>query len=98
MERLTLRKGEQPDPVRESCRCEKPRFASARGWIAIISVLALTTSLYMLQVYDRVLASRSIDTLLLLTIIATVAILVFSALESLRLRLLVRIGMRVAER
>jgi len=98
MERLTLRKGEQPDPVREAVRCEKPLFASALGFSAIISVLALTTSLYMLQVYDRVLASRSIDTLLLLTIIATVAILVFSALESLRLRLLVRIGMRVAER
>ena len=98
MERLTLRKGEQLDPVREAVRSEKPLFASAFGFSAMISVLALTTSLYMLQVYDRVLASRSVDTLLLLTIIATAAILVFSALESLRLRLLVRIGMRVAER
>lgn len=98
MERLSFRKGEQLDPVREALRSEKPLFASAFGFSAVISVLALTTSLYMLQVYDRVLASRSVDTLLLLTIIATAAILVFSALESLRLRLLVRIGMRVAEK
>jgi PrtD family type I secretion system ABC transporter len=98
MQRLTLGRSDQLDPVREALRSEKPLFASAFGFSAVISVLALTTSLYMLQVYDRVLASRSVDTLLLLTIIATAAILVFSALESLRLRLLVRIGMRVAER
>ena len=95
---MSLRKRDQVDPVREALRSEKPLFASAFGFSAVISVLALTTSIYMLQVYDRVLASRSTDTLLLLTIIAVGAILVFSALESLRLRLLVRIGMRVAEK
>jgi PrtD family type I secretion system ABC transporter len=50
----------------------------------------------MLEVYDRVLTSRSPATLILLTLIATAAIAVFSALDSLRLRLLVRAGMRVA--
>ena len=98
MQRLSLGKSDQLDPVRDALRSEKPLFASAFGFSAVISILALTTSLYMLQVYDRVLASRSVDTLLLLTIIATAAILVFSALESLRLRLLIRIGMRVAEK
>lgn len=95
---MSLARRDKLDPVREAFRSEKPLFVQAFGFSAVISVLALTTSLYMLQVYDRVLASRSVDTLLLLTIIATAAILVFSALESLRLRLLVRISMRVAER
>ncbi len=44
-----------------------------------------------------VLSSRSEDTLLLLTIISVGAIAVFSALDSLRMRLLTRIGMRVGE-
>jgi ATP-binding cassette, subfamily C, bacterial EexD len=96
LERIIPRRG-QSDPVRAALRTQKPLFASAFAFSAAINVLALTTSIYMLQVYDRVLASRSVDTLLLLTVIATGAILVFSGLESLRLRLLVRIGMRVAE-
>src|ERR1700744_420480 len=90
--------GEQPDPVRAVLSANKPLFASGFGFSAAMSILALTTSFYMLQVYDRVLSSRSVDTLLLLTVIAVVAIGVFGALDSLRLRLLMRIGMRVAER
>ncbi|HEX4301865.1 MAG TPA: ATP-binding cassette domain-containing protein, partial [Rhizomicrobium sp.] len=86
-----------PDPVRAALAANRPLFIAAFGFSAAMSVLALTTSFYMLQVYDRVLTSRSEDTLLLLTIIAVVAIAVFSALDSLRLRLLMRIGMRVAE-
>lgn len=86
-----------PDPVRAAFRSQKAMFASAFGFSAVISVLALTSSIYMLQVYDRVLASRSTETLLLLTIIASVAILILSTLESLRLRLLFRIGMRIAD-
>ena len=89
--------GASPDPVRTVLAANKPLFVSAFGFSAAMSILALTTSFYMLQVYDRVLTSRSEDTLLLLTIIAVVAIAVFSALDSLRLRLLQRIGMRVAE-
>ncbi|MGH6827328.1 MAG: type I secretion system permease/ATPase [Rhizomicrobium sp.] len=92
-----LPRGRGYDAVRAALRTQKPLFASAFGFSAAINVLALTTSIYMLQVYDRVLSSRSVDTLLLLTIIATAGILVFSGLESLRLRLLVRIGMRVGE-
>ncbi|HEY4941832.1 MAG TPA: type I secretion system permease/ATPase [Rhizomicrobium sp.] len=85
------------DPVRAALIVNRPLFIAAFGFSAAMSVLALTTSFYMLQVYDRVLSSRSEDTLLLLTVIAVVAIAVFSGLDSLRLRLLQRIGMRVGE-
>jgi PrtD family type I secretion system ABC transporter len=86
-----------PDPVRAALAANRPLFIAAFGFSAAMSVLALTTSFYMLQVYDRVLSSRSEDTLLLLTIIAVAAITVFGALDSLRQRLLARIGLRVSE-
>ncbi len=89
--------GPPPDPVHAALAANRPLFAAAFVFSAAMSILALTTSFYMLQVYDRVLASRSTDTLLLLTIIAFVALGVFAVLDSLRLRLLMRIGMRVAE-
>jgi ATP-binding cassette subfamily C protein/ATP-binding cassette subfamily C protein EexD len=69
----------------------------AFAFTAAMNLLSLTVSLYMLQVYDRVLSSRSLDTLMLLTLIAVAGVSVFGALDSLRLRLLVRIGMRVGD-
>ncbi len=86
----------EADPVRSALEANGRLFGVALLFSAAMSILALTTSFYMLEVYDRVLTSRSAATLVLLTILATVAIGVFSALDSLRLRLLVRAGMRVA--
>ncbi len=88
----------RPGQLMAALAANKPLFGAAFVFSAAMSLLALTTSFYMLQVYDRVLSSRSLDTLLLLTVIATVALAVFGALDSLRLRLLSRIGMRVANR
>lgn len=59
-----------------------------------INVLALTAPLYMLQVYDRVLGSASLETLVYLSIFAASALLVFSLLEGVRSRLLSRLGTR----
>lgn len=59
-----------------------------------INLLALTGSLYMLQVYDRVLASRSNPTLLYLTLFATACLATMALLETVRSRLLVRMGAR----
>ena len=56
----------------------------------IINMLLLTPSLYMLQVYDRVLGSRSEETLWMLTLILAVALLVMSAMELVRTKLLIK--------
>ncbi|MGX5848281.1 type I secretion system permease/ATPase [Mesorhizobium sp. PL10] len=72
-------------------RCRAGFFAVA-GFSLIVNLLVLTTSVYMLQVYDRVLTGRSVETLVYLTVIATVALLAMGALEFLRSRLLVRLG------
>ncbi len=57
-----------------------------------VNMLALTVPLYLLQVYDHVLSSRSLDTLVMLTLIVVVALAVHSTLEALRRAMLSRIG------
>ena len=59
-----------------------------------VNLLALTSSVYMLQVYDRVLASRSLSTLVYLTLLAAGCLLTLAILEVVRSRLLVRMGLR----
>lgn len=72
------------------------RCYSALGYAAFfslfINLLMLTLPLYMLQVFDRVLTSQSIDTLIYLTLIAVVGLAVMSILDFSRSRMLVRIG------
>lgn len=61
----------------------------------VINVLALTGSVYMLQVYDRVLPSQSIPTLVGFTIGMLGLYVIYGLLDFIRLRLLVRIGNRL---
>lgn len=65
---------------------------------AAINVLALTGSFFMLQVYDRVIPSRSLPTLSGLVIIVVTLFLFQGVLELLRSMLLVRVGMSLDER
>lgn len=58
-----------------------------------INLTLLLSPLYMLQVYDRVLSSRSLPTLAVLTLGVSVAYLVYAGLELLRSRILVQAGM-----
>ena len=63
-----------------------------------VNVLALTGSFYMLQVYDRVLSSRSVSTLIALSVLAGCLFLLQGALEITRSQLLIRLGGRVDRR
>jgi ABC-type protease/lipase transport system fused ATPase/permease subunit len=58
----------------------------------LINLLMLTGSLFMLEVYDRVLPSRSVPTLIGLSALAAVLFTFQALLEITRGRLLVRIG------
>lgn len=57
-----------------------------------INILQLTFSIYMLQVYDRVLTSYNASTLAVITLAAVVALAALAILEWIRSRLLIRIG------
>jgi ATP-binding cassette subfamily C protein len=70
-------------------------FVAIAAFSAILNILALTGSLFMLEVYDRVLPSRSVPTLVGLLALV-VAVYVFQGLlDGIRGRLLVRIGLRL---
>jgi PrtD family type I secretion system ABC transporter len=56
------------------------------------NLLLFALPLYSLQIYDRVLTSRSVDTLWLLTLIVVLALLAGAAIDAIRSRLLMRIG------
>ena len=60
-----------------------------------INVLQLTFPIYMLQIYDRVLSSYSLPTLYVLTFAAVLSLIIMSALEFVRSRLLVRCGVAI---
>lgn len=72
-------------------RC-RPALGSVAGYSLVINLLTLTSSLYMMQVFDRVLASRSVETLGYLTLIAVGALLLMGALDYLRTRILGALG------
>jgi PrtD family type I secretion system ABC transporter len=58
----------------------------------VINILVLTGSIFMLEIYDRVLPSRSVPTLVGLIVILVVLMSFHGALEYVRTRVLVRIG------
>ena len=73
----------------------KSVFITVGIFSAIINLMMLVPSLYMLQVYDRVLASRNQTTLLMLTIMVVGAYLVISALEFVRSFVLIRVSAKM---
>jgi ATP-binding cassette subfamily C protein len=74
---------------------------SAVGGVAlfsgIINFLMLTGSIYMLQIYDRVLSSRSISTLIGISLIVLAAYLLQGSLDTIRSKMLARVGARFDE-
>ncbi|MCQ4160761.1 type I secretion system permease/ATPase [Roseomonas sp. GC11] len=70
-----------------ACRRE---FVAVGLFSGVVNLLQLTISLYMMQVFDRVLATRNMDTLLFLTLIALAALLLLAVLEGVRGRLMQR--------
>ncbi|HYD61490.1 MAG TPA: type I secretion system permease/ATPase [Noviherbaspirillum sp.] len=73
----------------------KGAFRTVAIFSAIINLLMLVPSIYMLQVYDRVLPSRNEITLLMLTLIMFGAYALLGALEFVRSFVLIRVGARL---
>ena len=73
-------------------------FARVGVFSLVVNLLMLAPTIYMLQVYDRVLTSRSELTLLALSLITLVLLAVLAASEAVRSRVLVRAGLRFDQR
>ena len=64
----------------------------------ILNILALTGSLFMLQVYDRVIPSGSIPTLLALCLIVGLLYIFYGVMDYVRSRIFVRVGRKLEEK
>jgi ATP-binding cassette subfamily C protein len=63
-----------------------------------VNILQLTGSLYMLQVYDRVLGSRSEATLVALSVLVVFLFLMMGVLDHVRGRVMARVGARFQDK
>src|SRR5437763_14490145 len=70
----------------------RPYLAFAGLFSLVLNLLLLAPSLYMLQVFDRVLTSRSNETLVVLTLAVALALLTMAALDLVRAYLLAGLG------
>lgn len=91
---LALEKLFEPEFLAALKACGR-HFAYAALFSFGANVLYLAMPIYMLQVYDRVLASGSVPTLVMLTLALLIALATLVALEYLRSRILSMAGIRM---
>lgn len=82
-------------PLADAFRACRAHFLWAAGFSALVNLLYLTPTLYMMQVYDRVVPTGGLTTLAFLTVIAVLALGALSGLDWIRGRLLLRAGLRL---
>jgi len=76
----------------------RPFFLSAAGFSLIVNLLMLAPALFMLQVFDRVLTSRSTETLIMLLVLVVGALLFMAYLDMIRSRLLTAAAVTLEKR
>lgn len=84
-----------PRSLRSALALCRRHFVAAAGFSALVNLLYIAPTLYMLQIYDRVVPTRGLQTLLFLTLVLLVAIAVLALLDRVRTRLLVRAGVLI---
>lgn len=85
--------------TRVACALTETRqaFIGIAALSAVTNILMLTGPLFMMQVYDRVLTSRSVPTLVALTVLAMGIYAFLGVLEMMRAKILLQIGRRLDE-
>lgn len=76
------------DPMAEWRAVARRNFVTVGIFSTVVNLLMLTMPIYLFQISDRVLTSRSLDTLLMLSILALMFIGVLSLLDILRRQVL----------
>ena len=80
---------------RQLRRAMRPVWMLALGFSLVGNLLLLVSPIYMLQIYDRILTSGSVDSLIWLSAIAIFLLLIYAATESGRRRVMVAGGDRL---
>jgi PrtD family type I secretion system ABC transporter len=68
------------------------------GFSLAVNLLMLVSPIYMMQVFDHVLSSRSGDTLVMLTLVATLALVALAVIDGIRSQVLSRVGLWLDDR
>lgn len=92
----TARSGKQPS-ARSDLSLTTLMPASVVGFSLVTNILMLTGPLFMLQVYDRVLSSGSVSTLVALSILVAILYALYGFLEFIRGRIMTRVGQQIDE-
>jgi len=80
--------------IRRAFKACGSAFLATAVFSFFLNLLILVVPLYMLQVFDRVLSSRSESTLVMLTLVAGFMLVILGLLEIVRARVLVRTGVK----
>ncbi len=86
---------ELPKVLTEALAECRQHFVAAAGFSLLINILYLAPTIYMLQVYDRVVPTGGTTTLFFVTLALALALLTMSTLDMVRNRILVRASERV---
>ncbi len=86
---------EQPSLLSKTIRAQSPVFRKAVGFGLFNSLLVLAPTIFMLQVYDRVVNSRSVVTLVSLLVCVIGIYAIMELMDFLRSRLLLQAGWRI---
>jgi PrtD family type I secretion system ABC transporter len=86
---------ELPRVLSEALADCRPHFVAAAVFSLLINILYLAPTIYMLQVYDRVVPTAGTTTLLFVTLALAFALLALSGLDMVRNRLLIRASQRI---
>lgn len=89
-----MKPGEKLSALREALLQQKPAFHKVIFFSFFINLLVMAPTVYMLQVYDRVVNSRSLTTLGMLTLLIVVLYIVMEALEWVRNGILHQIALK----
>jgi PrtD family type I secretion system ABC transporter len=90
--RASAHSSSDPTELERAIKACRSAFVTCALFSLVINVLMLVSPIYMLQVYDRVLTTGRIETLVMLTLIATAALAVMCALDALRTSVTIRVG------
>lgn len=77
-----------PIAMRAAYSACRPQLVAAAGFSALINLLYLAPTIYMMQVYDRVVPTGGVVTLVWLTVVLGLALATLSALDNVRARLM----------